>query len=279
MKNNQKKVLIMTLMMILKVLKTSSTSTLHHKNTDKDYNNLVLSTLRSQMPVGGAYPTYNPEGKTLDDKWKEFLEVITGLKKAINSEASQKGDQKLLVIQPQFNKEFGFCSQAVYLLLVAVFSELQTQGIIPQDPELVKAITYIGEPEDVIIYGKMDGVGIFGHINSNGAGLSTMWRKADLGYMHNSFLEAKKGDFAKFFWSYVIGKGEMGHVVVFLGIETQITWGIPVRGVRIWSCNGKAEFCSGGYSENWYPLAKVKRAVFCRLQTPENIIKWLSYPN
>ena len=39
----------------------------------------------------------------------------------------------------------------------------------------------------------MDGVGIFGHINSIGPGLSAFWRKADLGYIHNSFEEAKLG--------------------------------------------------------------------------------------
>lgn len=263
---------------ILTILIFTLQPTKQHSNTDKDYNDLVLKVLNEQMPVGGAYPEFHPEGKTLDEKWIEFLKVITGLEAAINSEASQKGDQKLLIVQPELNKEFGFCSQAIYLLLVATFAELQKQGIIPQDPELVKAITYIGEPHDVIIYGGMDGKGMFGHINSIGPGLNAMWRKADLGYMHNSFMQAKPGDFAKIFWTYTISKGEMGHVVLFLGIETQIRWGIPIRGVRIWSCNGKDEFCGGGYSQKWYPLAKVKRIVFCRLQTPENVVKWLDYP-
>ena len=82
----------------------------------------------------------------------------------------------------------------------------------------------------------------------------------------------------KIFWTTTIGKKERGHVVIFLGYETRMHNGIPLKGIKIWSANFKGSFSLGGYSYLFVPFYKIKRKVFCRLQNPENIVKWLDLP-
>lgn len=171
---------------------------------------------------------------------------------------------------------FCYCSQAVHLALMVTLQSLEQDKTIPAlGSELIKRLTFTGSAEDVI-NGKYDGQEVFGKFNSGGNGVSTIWRKLDLGQCVGSFEEAKPGDMGKIFWNDLVGKGEHGHVVVFQEINAK-------GDICIWSCSEKSETpgyeFKGGYGVKCYPREKAHRVTLCTLERPENIKNWLNFPS
>jgi len=141
---------------------------------------------------------------------------------------------------------------------------------VPRDRELSRALADIG-PKTEVIHGRRDGVGVFGHWNANGPGTAVLFERLDLGTNFTSFEEAKPGDFLKIFWNDKIGKGERGHLVVYLGENES------GDAIRVWSSQTENEDGSAGYGWMWVDKSRIVRAVFSRLERPENLVRWLAF--
>src|SRR5690606_36563004 len=126
--------------------------------------------------------------------------------------------------------DYSFCSSATYLLFCKVVERLQKNGKVSSAPALSRALADVGDKNDVI-GGKLDGVGIFGHWNADGPGTAVLFERLKLGRSFSSFEDARPGDFLKIFWNEFIGKGERGHLVLYLGQNEAGT------AIEVWSSN------------------------------------------
>lgn len=229
----------------------------------EDYNALILERLGA-MPQGGTYAKYQksrPENKRFDD----LFTTVDDLDRALN--LSPKGSLK---VKPSSAGRYSFCSSATYLLFVDVISELQKKGKIEVSPQLNQEMVSVGDSYEVIM-GKLDGVGIFGHWNADGPGTAVLFERLGLGRNFLGYEQARPGDFLKIFWNDSIGKGERGHLVLFLG-ENQ-----SGDAIQVWSSNTQNSDGSSGYGTMWVEKSRIKRALFSRLEHPENLKKWLSF--
>lgn len=73
----------------------------------------------------------------------------------------------------------------------------------------------------------------------------------------------------KIFWTSAVGRNEHGHSVIFLG--RTVDHGVEM--VRFWSSNQPF-----GFGQKSVPRARIKYAIFSRLETPENIVHALELP-
>ncbi len=129
-----------------------------------------------------------------------------------------------------------FCSGATYLVLLKALG---------------------GGPETLLPkIDQKDGHGIFGRWNSNGPGSAKLVADLDAGKNFTSWNEAEPGDFLKIWWTDKIGGNERGHLVIYLGHNSQA--------VRFWSSNQP-----GGYGAKSVPLSDCKRVLFTRITRPE----------
>lgn len=228
-----------------------------------DLNRLIVETIK-EMPSAGGYARYQrdlPENQ----RFLQLYETVDDLQSAIRVGIGGK-----LKVNAGAAGAPSFCSSATYLLFCAVLEKLQEDGRMPVDRALNQEIADVGATRSVI-HGKLDGVGIFGHWNANGPGTGVLFSRLDLGSNFSSFERAKPGDFLKIFWNEAIGKGERGHLVVYLG-ENE-------RGdaIEVWSSNMSNEDGSGGYGSMWVEKDRIKRALFSRFERPKNLLRWLEF--
>ncbi len=186
-----------------------------------------------QMPQGGGYSVKHP--------------AMVAMISAVSLDAV--GSPSPLSIKPALAKP-SFCSEATYLVFIALVNELQAKKTINLSSEDLKALLITGQP---------DGEGIWGRWNANGPGTARLFYELHLGRNFQSLSQAQPGDFLKIFWTDEIGAKEFGHSVIFLG-----THATPEGQVmRIWSSNSGV-----GYSEKDVPMTKIKRMLFSRLSDP-----------
>ena len=228
-----------------------------------DFNTLIIEKIK-KMPQGGDYATYRkdlPEA----DRFRDLYRTVDDLGGAMAVESSG-----VLKVSLKRAADYSFCSSATYLLFCEVIGELQRTGRVSTDAALSRELANVGDKVDVI-HGKLDGIGIFGHWNADGPGTAVLFERLDLGPNFTDFNQAKPGDFLKIFWNDSIGKGERGHLVVYLGQD-------PVTGaVQVWSSNVANADASSGYGMMWIDRSRIVRAIFSRLERPENLSKWLSF--
>lgn len=230
-----------------------------------DYSGLILRKI-AEMPRTGGYASYRkdlPEGQRLRDLEQTVGDLGAALK---------VGPGGKLKVNPSAADKLSFCSSATYLLFCEVVAELQREGIVSSDRQLSRELADVGEREKVIA-GKMDGVGIFGHWNADGPGTAMLFHRLGLGRNFYGLEHARPGDFLKIFWNENIGKGERGHLVVFLGMNA------AGNAVQVWSSNLKNSDGSSGYGTMWVEKERIKRAVLSRLEHPENLLHWLKFSN
>lgn len=229
----------------------------------EDLNSLILETIK-EMPVAGGYARYQ---RDLPEKqrFKQLYETVDDLQAAIRVGIGGK-----LKVNPEAAGEPSFCSSATYLLFCAVLEKLQEEGRMPVHRLLNQEIADVGATRSVI-HGDLDGVGIFGHWNANGPGTGVLFARLDLGRNFSSLDRAKPGDFLKIFWNESIGKGERGHLVVYLGENKQ------GDAIEVWSSNLSNEDGTGGYGSMWVEKDRIKRALFSRLERPQNLVRWLEF--
>jgi len=153
-----------------------------------------------------------------------------------------------------------YCSGATYLVFLKTLSELQRRGLLQIDRAQWAALLPLK---------LADGEGVWGRWNANGPGTPRLFFELGLGKNFTSFEDARPGDFLKIFWTDAVGKSEHGHSVVFLGLETKD----GAEYVRFWSSNKP-----GGYGEKSVPRTKIARAIFSRLEKPENISGMAALP-
>lgn len=192
-----------------------------------DLNALILSEI-AEMPRGGTYARYQKArpGHEWDDLWQ----TVANLQSAIQAGGVLKGK---LRAEPAGAARYSFCSSATYLLFARVLQKLQDQGL-KLDPKVVAELASIGDPKEVIA-GRLDGIGLFGHWNADGPGTAVLFHRLGLGSNFTRLEQARPGDFLKIFWNDKIGKGERGHLVVYLGSS-------PDRNrIQVWSSNQENE--------------------------------------
>jgi hypothetical protein len=195
-------------------------------------NQVVLDSIAS-MPSGGVYQT------------------TVAATRALQS-AARASDGRL-ILNPQ-QAQPSYCSGATYLVFLDTLQRLAKRYRYSLTGPLAEALA---------VRGQHDGVGLWGRWNANGPGTACLFEELNLGRNFVSFEEAKPGDFMKIFWIDTVGKGERGHLVVFLGRSGQ-------RGneiVRFWSSNRHP----GGFGTKTVPRSKIAQAIFSRLEQPANI--------
>lgn len=147
-----------------------------------------------------------------------------------------------------------YCSGATYLVFLKTIEKLRDAGLLNLNYSTLNSL--------MIRQGQRDGEGIWGRWNANGPGTARLFFELGLGRNFTDFSQAQPGDFMKIFWNDEIGKLEHGHSVIYLGMEKKD----GVDYVRFWSSNIPA-----GYGEKSVPRSKIIRAIFSRLETPENL--------
>ncbi len=202
------------------------------------FNDVVLQQIQS-MPQGGGYATTSRAHEALSSAAR----LDTG---AVRIQAREAVPS--------------YCSGATYLVFLKTLGELQRRGLVQ-----------IGRAQwEALLPGKLaDGEGVWGRWNANGPGTPRLFFELNLGKNFHSFEEAKPGDFLKIFWTEAVGKNERGHSVIFLGREAKG----GVEYVRFWSSNKP-----DGYGEKSVPRSKIARAIFSRLEYPENLAGLASLP-
>jgi hypothetical protein len=203
-----------------------------------DFNAIVLDQIRD-IPEGGGYATTREAHS------------------ALVSAVARRGDSiSVLTVRARPS----YCSGATFLLFLKTLQAAEKSGQIPP----------IGDAwNELLPKAAADGVGIWGRWNANGPGASRLFHELNLGRNFTEWSEARPGDFLKIFWTDAVGKNERGHLVVFLGEEEK--GGVPH--VRFWSSNKP-----NGYGEKSVAKSKIARAIFSRLETPENIRDAASLP-
>lgn len=154
-----------------------------------------------------------------------------------------------------------FCSGATYLILVRTLEELRRRGVLKLNADTLNSL---------VIRRQRDGQSIWGRWNANGPGTARLFRELRLGKNFTDYLEARPGDFLKIFWTDEIGKYERGHSVIFMGLEEKE----GVEHVKFWSSN-----TPDGYGMKSVPKSEICRAVFSRLEHPENLNRSSKIPD
>jgi hypothetical protein len=203
-----------------------------------DFNAIVLEQIRD-IPEGGGYATTREAHSAL-----------------VSAVAPHADSVSILAVRARPS----YCSGATYLVFLKTLQAAEKSARIPP----------VGETwRELLPKAAADGVGIWGRWNSNGPGASRLFHELKLGRNFTDWSEARPGDFLKIFWTDAVGKNERGHLVVFLGEEDK--GGVPH--VRFWSSNKP-----NGYGEKSVAKSKIARAIFSRLETPENIRSAASLP-
>lgn len=230
-----------------------------------DYNALILERLSAMPKSGeGAYAKYRKELPS-SERFNDLHVTMQDLQRAISVDLKGR-----LKVSPGKADRLSFCSSATYLLFCDAVAELQKDGRIGFSRELSAEMADVGDYR-AVIGGELDGIGIFGHWNADGPGTAVLFQRLGLGRNFSSFAEAKPGDFLKIFWNESIGKGERGHLVLYLG-ESE-----SGDSIKVWSSNMENSDGSSGYGTMFVEKSRIKRALFSRLEHPENLANWLNF--
>jgi hypothetical protein len=203
-----------------------------------DYNALILEQIR-KMPTGGRYSV------------SHFATIK--LQSAAHFESG-----KFFVIPTAPYPSF--CSGATYIVFIKTIEALRDRGQLQLD---------FATLNQLIIRDQRDGEGIWGRWNANGPGTARLFHELGLGRNFTDFAQAQPGDFMKIFWNQNVGRREIGHSVIFLGLTSHRDG----QYVRFWSSNIPL-----GYGEKEVPRTKIAFAIFSRLQTPANLTRIHSAP-
>lgn len=231
---------------------------------EDDANARVLAAI-AEMPKGGTYAAYQADAPA-DRRFDALRGTVADLNQAI-----RVGFGSSLKVNPQSAAPLSFCSSATYLLFCRVIEGCEQDQKLTTGGPLASALDDVGDPV-AVINGDLDGVGIFGHWNADGPGTAVLFHKLGLGRNFLGYEQAKPGDFLKIFWNEKIGKGERGHLVVYLGTSPDGS------AIQVWSSNTRNEDGTSGYGTMWVEKSRIVRALFSRLEYPERLPNWLTLP-
>jgi hypothetical protein len=204
----------------------------------KDYNDYVLAAVKV-MPDGGVYSK------------KDDATIALG--KAVTNEHG------IIAQDPNVAKPV-YCSGASYEAFVQVIGQLQKDKKLQLPDDIV---------DGLLVHMQPDGTDTWGRWNANGPGTARLFFELGLGANTMDWNAAKPGDFMKIFYTDQIGKYEHGHSVVYLG--TEVKQGQTY--VKYWSSDPPA-----GRGTTEILKSHVFRAIFSRLQHPENLTNIPSMP-
>ncbi|MEP6778211.1 MAG: hypothetical protein ABI944_07135 [Chthoniobacterales bacterium] len=202
------------------------------------FNDVILAQIK-QMPRGGSYSA----SRVATIRLQSAAHFESGKFSILPSAASPS-----------------YCSGATYLVFIKTIEALRASGQLSLGYDAL---------DSLMIRGQRDGEGIWGRWNANGPGTARLFHELKLGINFDDFAQAQPGDFMKIFWSPEVGRAEHGHSVIFLGMEHR--GGLDY--VRFWSSN-----IPDGYGEKSVPRTRIVRAIFSRLDAPENLAQVVAAP-
>lgn len=203
------------------------------------FNDIILDQIK-KMPRGGSYSA----SRVATIRLQAAAHFESGKFSVLPSAASPS-----------------YCSGATYLVFIKTIETLRASGQLTLDYAAL---------DSLMIRGQRDGEGIWGRWNANGPGTARLFHEMKLGINFDDFAQATAGDFMKIFWSPEVGRAEHGHSVIFLGMEHR--GGLDY--VRFWSSN-----IPDGYGEKSVLRSKIVRAIFSRLDAPENLARAVEAPS
>lgn len=97
-------------------------------------------------------------------------------------------DQSDHLLLPLNQAKPNFCSEATYLIFLAVLNQLNHEDRLSLLPAVVQAL---------LVKDQEDGSGVWGRWNANGPGTARLFHGLGLGRNFTSFEEGQPGDFLK----------------------------------------------------------------------------------
>ncbi|WP_072376061.1 hypothetical protein [Hyphomicrobium sp. NDB2Meth4] len=177
------------------------------------------------------------------------------------------------------------CTSATYALFAHLVATLQNDGRINLTPDQLRTLDARQRAADGTQL--VDGQGLFGIFNSNGAGAAALFKHTGVGmsFRDDKLAYARPGDFLKMFWNDNVGASESGHQVVYLG-QRQVDgrdmicfWGSQHQ--RVKKRGGRKEQLyfpakagakvSNGYGQACRPRTDIKDMIFSRITCMEHL--------
>jgi hypothetical protein len=229
-----------------------------------DYNAMVLDIIK-HMPKGGGY--------TLSTSELQLPEI------GASDIGGGRWEMSVTDGHPSH------CTSATYTVFAHLIAVLHNSGRITLSPTELEAISI----KRMLPDGKsrMEGEGMFGIFNSNGAGAAALVKHTGTGisFRDDTFNYARPGDFLKLFWNGNVGASESGHQVVYLGHKTVegrdmvCFWGSQRQKTKkraggtepLYFPMVEGEKVENGYGEVCRPREDIKAMVFTRITCMENL--------
>jgi len=229
-----------------------------------DYNRMILDIIKS-LPEGGGYS----------------LSARTVQMPTISAHNIGAGRWEMRV----YDGHPSYCTSAAYALYARLVASLHNAGTLRLSPAQLRAFKITRRMPDGTA--RLDGEGLFGIFNANGAGVAAFLKHTGTGFSFrdDKLAYARPGDFLKLFWNDKVGAHEQGHQVVYTG-RREISgrdmvcfWGSQRqnrkrRGGRTealyFSASPTAKF-QDGYGEACRPRSDVKAMIFSRVTCMQHL--------
>jgi hypothetical protein len=202
-----------------------------------DYNAMILEIIKG-MPKGGGY--------TLSTSELQLPDI------AVNDAGNGQWEMTVKDGMPSH------CTSATYTVFAHLIAVLHNSGRIPLSQLDLQSVAINRTLPDG--RSRMEGEGLFGIFNSNGAGAAALVKHTGTGvsFRDDHFAYARPGDFLKLFWNENVGASESGHQVVYLGHKTE-------KGrdfVCFWaSQRQKTKKRAGGTEPLYFPMVEGEKVV------------------
>jgi hypothetical protein len=228
-----------------------------------DYNAMILDILKT-MPKGGGYSLNS--------------DVVQLPKITSHNIGGGRWEMRVYDGQPSH------CTSATYAVFAHLVAVLNNGGAINLTPEQLSAVEISRTMPNGTA--RVDGQGLFGIFNSNGAGAAALLKHTGTGFSFRDekLTYARAGDFLKLFWNENVGASEQGHQVVYLGNKVDdgrdmiCFWGSQRQnkkkrssgtGPLYFSSNGQE--VQDGYGEVCRPRSDIKAMIFSRVTCMEHL--------
>jgi hypothetical protein len=161
-----------------------------------DYNAMILRII-AKLPTGGGYSVNS-----------SVVQMPT-----ISAHNIGAGNWEMRV----YDGFPSYCTSAAYALYTRLVADLHNTGKLRLRPAQIESFKVKRTMPDGTA--RLDGEGLYGIFNSNGAGTAALIHHTGTGFSFrdDKLTYARPGDFLKMFWNNGVGSNEQGHQVVYLG--------------------------------------------------------------
>jgi hypothetical protein len=229
-----------------------------------DYNAMILDILKT-MPKGGGYSLN--------------ADVVQMPKITVHNIGTPRWEMRVYDGRPSH------CTGATYAVFAHLVAVLHNGGAITLTPDQLQSLAVLRTMPNGTA--RVDGQGLFGIFNANGAGVAALLKHTGAGFSFrdDKLAHARAGDFLKLFWNDNVGSSEQGHQVVYLGKKTEgdrdmiCFWGSQHQGKKKRSGGTGALYfpaaagdeVKDGYGEVCRPRSDIKEMIFSRVTCMEHL--------